>query len=111
MYIILEITMHSTGATECERYMYTLQPPEGTVCSPYIRGILNLTCAVSGDMVEDIHWYFRPPGGTSSQSVVLSNSSQVTITRSEFEGDYSVVMVMVDLSAENEGFYTGARDR
>ena len=85
--------------------MYTLQPPEDIVCSPYIHGILNLTCAVSGDMVEDIHWYFRPPGGSSSQSVVLSNSSQVTITRSEFEGDYSVVMVMVGLSAENEGFY------
>ena len=83
--------------------MYTLQPPEAIVCSPYIRGVLNLTCAVAGDLVEDIQWYFMPADG--GPTVVLTNSSQVTITQSQFDGDYSVVMIVRDLTEANEGSY------
>ena len=96
---------------ECDsyRYVYTLQPPEAIVCSPYILGILNLTCAVSGDLVDSIEWYFRPGEGT--QTVVLtnntqiSNGSRITITPSEFAGDYSVILTLSDIDSENEGFY------
>lgn len=93
------------GATECESYsyMYTLQPPEEIVCSPYNLGILNLTCAVSGSMVENIQWYFRPT--ESNQQVILSNNSQITITRYEFDGDYSMIIIIEGLSVDNEGFY------
>ena len=84
--------------------MYTLQPPEDIVCSPYNRGVLNLTCAVSGDLVADIHWYFQS-AEEGSQASILTNSSQVTITHSEFDGDYSVIMIVEGLTAANEGFY------
>ena len=83
--------------------MYTLQPPEAIVCNPYQNGILNLTCAVTGQLVDGIHWYFRPAG--SSQSVLMSNGSQVTLRDSEFEGNYAVVLTITGLNLENEGIY------
>lgn len=94
-----------TGSMDCESYgyMYTLQPPDAIVCSPYINGILNLTCAVSGDLVDDIQWFFRH--NQSSRRVLLTNNSHVTIIPSQFQGDYSVVLTISQLSAENEGFY------
>ena len=73
--------------------MYTYQPPEDAACSPYNRGVLNLTCAVAGGLVADIQWYFQS-AEEGSPALVLTNSSQVTITRSEFDGDYSEIMIV-----------------
>ena len=84
--------------------MYTYQPPEDAACSPYNRGVLNLTCAVAGGLVADIQWYFQS-AEEGSPALVLTNSSQVTITRSEFDGDYSEIMIVEGLTAANEGFY------
>lgn len=94
-----------TGSMNCESYgyTYTLQPPDAIVCNPYINGVLNLTCAVSGDLVDDIQWFFRH--NESSQTVLLTNNSQVTIAPSAFEGDYTVILTITDLNLENEGFY------
>ena len=83
--------------------MYTLQPPEAVACSPYTRGILNLTCAVSGGVVEDIQWYFMPED--SSETILLTNNSQITIIQSEFEGHYSVIMTIGNLTDDDAGFY------
>lgn len=83
--------------------MYTLQPPTAIVCSPYARDILNLTCAVAGELVDGIQWYFRPK--ESNDPVILTNDSQVTIISSVYEGDYAVIMTVSNLTAENEGFY------
>lgn len=83
--------------------MYTLQPPTAVVCSPYERNVLNLTCAVAGELVDDIQWYFRPVD--SDEPVILTNNSQVTIVLSEYEGDYGVIMTIHNLTSENEGFY------
>ena len=66
--------------------------------------MLNLTCAVAGDLVADIQWYFQSAEEGSPASI-LTNSSQVTITRSEFDGDYSEIMIVEGLTAANEGFY------
>ena len=85
------------------RYMYTLQPPEAIVCNPYRLGILNLTCAVSGELVDDIQWYYRPT--ENGEAILLTNDSQVTIIPSNFEGDYSVIMTIRELNLGNLGFY------
>lgn len=83
--------------------MYTLQPPTAIACSPYERNVLNLTCAVAGDLVDDIQWYFKPLD--SDEPVILTNNSQITIISSVYEGDYAVIMTVRNLTAENEGLY------
>ena len=45
------------------------------------------------------------PVSRGGPALVLTNSSQVTITRSEFDGDYSEIMIVEGLTAANEGFY------
>ena len=40
-----------------------------------------------------------------SSAAVLTNSSQVTITHSEFDRDYSEIMIVEGLTAAIEGFY------
>lgn len=84
--------------------MYTLQPPEAFVCNPYLRGILNLTCAVTGEPLEGIQWYFRRP--SSVENVMLTNeSSNVTLTPHSDDNYYSVNLVISDLNSNHEGFY------
>ena len=95
------------GATDCGSYgyIYTYQPPEDAACSPYNHGVLNLTCAVAGALVADIQWYFLS-AEEGSLAAVLTNSTQlVTITHSEFDRDYSEIMIVEGLTAANEGFY------
>ena len=66
--------------------------------------MLNLTCAVAGHLVADIQWYFLS-AEEGSQASILTNSSQITITHSEFDRDYSEIMIVEGLTAANEGFY------
>ena len=52
--------------------------------------------------MADIQWYFLS-GEEGSQASILTNSSQVTITHSEFDRDYSEIMIVEGLTAANEG--------
>ena len=52
----------------------------------------------------DIQCYFLS-GEEGSSAAVLTNSTQVTITHSEFDRDYSEIMIVEGLTAANEGFY------
>ena len=52
----------------------------------------------------DIQWYFLS-GEEGSQASILTNSSQVIITHSEFDRDYSEIIIVEGLTAANEGFY------
>ena len=84
--------------------MYTLQPPEAFICNPYLNGILNLTCAVTGEPVKGIQWYFRRPN--SVKNIMLTNeSSNVTLIPNSIDNYYSLNLVISDLNSNNEGFY------
>ena len=84
--------------------MYTLQPPEAFVCNPYLNGILNLTCAVTGELIEGIQWYFQRPDST--ENIMLTNeSSNVTLIPNSMDNFYSLNLVISDLNSNNEGFY------
>ena len=84
--------------------MYTLQPPKAVVCNPFLNGVLNLTCQVTGELLGGIHWYFRRPG-TSIPILITDNSSSTTFITQSSNSNFSVNLVIKGLDQEDVGFY------